>query len=99
MLAQSDVLIAVVDWHMPGMSGLELRRAIRQHDPTIQCIVLTGYGSMEIAVQALREHVYDYLAKPASLNDLSRVVGRAIEHRRLLRHKQRSDAALARQTP
>jgi signal transduction histidine kinase len=97
-LAQSDVLIAIVDWHMPGMTGLELVRAIRQHDPTIQCIVLTGFGSMEIAVQALREHVYDYLAKPANLNDLSRVVSRAMEHARLLRNKQRSDAALARQS-
>jgi signal transduction histidine kinase len=97
-LSQADVLIAIVDWHMPGMSGLELVRAIRRHDPTIQCIVLTRYGSTEIAGQALREHVYDYLAKPASLNDLSRVVSRAIEHTRLLRYKQRSEVALARQS-
>jgi two-component system C4-dicarboxylate transport sensor histidine kinase DctB len=80
---------------MPGMSGLEVARAIRDYDSTIQCIVLTGHASLESAVQALREQVYDYIGKPVSITDLARIVGRAAEHARLLRRKRETDAELA----
>jgi C4-dicarboxylate-specific signal transduction histidine kinase len=95
ILHERSFLVAIVDLHMPGMSGLEVARAIREYDATIQCIVLTGHASLESAVQALREQVYDYLAKPVSMTDLARVVGRAAEHARLLRHKRDTDAELA----
>src|SRR6185436_19131086 len=80
LLAETNVVVAIVDLNMPFMNGLEVARAIRQHDATIQCIMLTGHASLESAVQALREQVYDYLAKPVSMLDLAHIVGRAVEH-------------------
>ncbi len=95
LLPENDILVAIVDLNLPIMGGLEVARAIRQYDPTIQCIVLTGHASLESAIQALHEQLYDYIAKPVSMVDLARILDRAVELTRLLRHKRDADAMLA----
>lgn len=89
---------AILDLHLPDMSGMELLRAIRERDITIQCILLTGFGTIETAVQALRQGAYDYLVKTAGFSEVTRAVMHAIEHGRLLREKQATDANLERRS-
>src|SRR5271157_1653609 len=75
--------LALVDIKMPGMDGLELHRKIREVDPEIIVIIMTGYASVETAVQALKDGAYDYIAKPFDPDDLARLVRKALEHRRV----------------
>jgi two-component system response regulator RegA len=56
---------AVVDLRMPGASGLELVASLKQHDPAMRVVVLTGYGSIVSAVEAMRLGAHGYLSKPA----------------------------------
>ena len=61
---------AVVDLRMPGKSGLELVRDLKQIDPTTRVIVLTGYGSIATAIDAVRMGATHYLPKPADVDDI-----------------------------
>jgi DNA-binding NtrC family response regulator len=74
--------LALVDIKMPGMDGLELQRKIHEVDPEIIIIIMTGYASVETAVQALKDGAYDYIMKPFDPDDLAHVVAKALDHRR-----------------
>ena len=83
-----DVLI--LDVYMPGATGLEVFQAARRAQPDIQAIILTGSASVETAVDALRQGVYDYLSKPLeSLAAFELALTRALEHRHLIRENSR----------
>ena len=78
--------LVLTDVRMPGIQGLELVRQIREFDPDLPCIVITGYGSAESSVEALRAGAYWYLQKPfdqGNLDVVRRLVEQAIEHGRL----------------
>ena len=77
--------LVITDMRMPGMDGLEVARRLKQMDDDIGVIVLTGFGSMENAVRAMRENLlFDYLTKPlGNLESLLNSAGRALEKRRL----------------
>jgi two-component system response regulator RegA len=62
--------LAVVDLRMPGKSGLELLKAIKAHDPETRVLVLTGYGSIASAVEAMRFGAVHYLQKPADADQI-----------------------------
>ena len=68
-VASESPEMAVLDLKMPGMSGLELLRELRQQDPATRVLMLTGYGSIATAVQAVREGAVGYLPKPADADD------------------------------
>src|SRR5258705_11768336 len=61
---------AVVDLKMPGKSGLELVQALREIDPSTKLVVLTGYGSIATAIDAVRLGATYYLSKPADADDI-----------------------------
>ena len=61
---------AVVDLRMPGKSGLDLVRALKSLDPTTNIVVLTGYGSIATAIEAVRLGATHYLTKPADVDDI-----------------------------
>jgi two-component system response regulator RegA len=61
---------AVVDLRMPGKSGLDLVRDLKQRDPTVQVLVLTGFGSIATAVDAIRLGATNYLPKPADADEI-----------------------------
>jgi DNA-binding NtrC family response regulator len=86
-IVTSDPLdLVLCDVKMPGISGLELVRQIKDIHPDLPCIVVTGYGSAESSVEALRAGAYWYLEKPfdqARLDVVRRLVEQAIEHGRL----------------
>jgi two-component system response regulator RegA len=62
--------MAVVDLRMPGASGLDLVRELKAIDPTTTIVVLTGYGSIATAVEAMRLGAAHYLSKPADVDDI-----------------------------
>jgi len=86
VVSSEPIDLVLCDVRMPGISGLELVRQIRDADPDLPCIVVTGYGSAEQSVEALHAGAFWYLEKPfeqRSLDVVRRLVERAIEHRRL----------------
>ena len=76
-----DVVLA--DIRMPGMDGLELQRRIHAIDPELPVILITAYASVESAVKALKNGAFDYVTKPIDPDELSHLVQRAFERRRL----------------
>ena len=75
--------IIVSDINLPGMSGLELFEAVKKIDKEIPFILITGHGDISMAVNAIRDGAYDFIAKPFSNTDFLEVVRRATEKRRL----------------
>ena len=81
-LAEQRWDLALVDIKMPGTDGIELQRRLRDIDPALIVIIMTGYASVETAVQALKNGAYDYVAKPFDPDDIANVVRNALSHRR-----------------
>jgi DNA-binding NtrC family response regulator len=74
--------IALIDIKMPGMDGMELQARLKEADPELTVIIMTGYASVDTAVQALKRGAYDYITKPVDPDELSHLVANALEHRR-----------------
>ena len=77
--------VVLTDILMPDLNGLQLLQAIQVIDSTISTIIMTGYGTIEMAVQALKDGAYDFFEKPFDNDKISRVVSRALERTHLLR--------------
>ncbi|MCS7314790.1 MAG: sigma-54 dependent transcriptional regulator [Bryobacterales bacterium] len=85
--------LVVTDLRMPGMSGMDLLRRIKADYPEIVVLVVTAFGTIESAVEAMKLGAYDYITKPVHADALRLVVARALEHLRLRReveHLRRS---------
>src|SRR6266699_5915638 len=78
MRAPQDLV--VTDLSMPGMSGVDLLRKIRSEYPDTTVVLVTAYGTVESAVEAMKLGAYDYITKPVDPDSLRRVVSRALEH-------------------
>jgi two-component system response regulator AtoC len=78
---QPDVVFA--DVRLPGMSGLDLLKRIRDFDPVLPVVMLTAYGSIEGAVEAVKLGAFDYVKKPVDLEELKLLADRARENRLL----------------
>ncbi len=75
--------VVVADIKMPGMDGLTLLEKIRDKDPEMDVIIITGFGSIESAVEAMRKGASDYVTKPFNLEELNLKIGRVLEKKRL----------------
>jgi DNA-binding NtrC family response regulator len=80
----SDIDLVITDLRMPGVSGEEVLRRVTSETPGIPVIVLTGHGTVESAVDAMRSGAYDFLTKPLNLDRLSLLVKRALQNRELV---------------
>ncbi len=81
--------VVITDIKMAGIDGLILLRKIKEFDHTISVILITGYGTIEMAVQALKDGAYDFIQKPFDSDHILHVVQRAIERTTLLRENKR----------
>ncbi|MFQ6093546.1 MAG: response regulator [bacterium] len=81
--------LILIDLMMPGMGGMELLGHIRQFDAEIITIVITGYATVETAVEAMKQGAYDYIPKPFTPEQLLAVLNRGLETRRLRLERQR----------
>ncbi|MBC6719348.1 sigma-54 dependent transcriptional regulator [Treponema sp. Marseille-Q4130] len=89
LIAKGDIDLVITDLRMDGISGEEVLRRVTTETPGIPVIVLTGHGSIDAAVDAMRNGAYDFLTKPLNLDRLSILVKRALERRELsLQHTQ-----------
>ncbi len=79
-----EVHAALVDINLPDGSGLEIVRWLNSERPNTQVIVLTGHGTVDNAIEAMRGGAFDYLRKPCSTDEIEVTIERALEHRRLI---------------
>ena len=90
-LREESFALVLLDAMMPGMSGLELLGAINEYAPNVVCIMITGYATVHLAAQAMKQGAFDFLPKPFTLDELSAVVSRGLEEyrRRMADREQR----------
>jgi len=81
--------IVITDLMMPGANGIDVLREVRKIYPDTLVLLITGFASIETAVQAIREGAYDYITKPFKLEEIKIVVRNAGERIRLVRENQR----------
>jgi DNA-binding NtrC family response regulator len=88
-IEDEDFSVMLVDIHMEGKSGLELCREVAVKRPDLPVIVMTGFGTMEHAISAIRAGAYDFVTKPVSTDALALILERAIQHRAMTDELQR----------
>ncbi len=88
ILAVEDIDIVLSDLKMPRMSGDRLLKRVLQDYPLIPVIILTGFGSVEVAVESMQRGAYDFATKPINLERLSLIVKRALQFRKTIRENQ-----------
>ena len=81
--------VVLTDIKMGAVDGLAVLREFRQRSPETAIVLLTAFGSMDGAVEAIKQGAYDYLAKPFKKEDIKLVVKRSLEHSRLVRENAR----------
>jgi DNA-binding NtrC family response regulator len=99
-LIQGQLFDTVIcDIRMPEMDGLEILREIKRHDPSVEVVMVTGYPTVNTAVEALKLGAYDYLAKPVRLDELQHLMARLTERRLLRREVSSLRTRLGEQLP
>ena len=83
LAADRQVDLMLSDLRMPGTDGLGLLRRVTAQHPKTVCILLTAYGSVETAVDAMKQGAYDFLTKPVNLDHLDMLIARALKSRDL----------------
>ncbi len=82
LLSKYPVDLVTLDLKMPGLSGISVLEKVKQYDPDIEAIVITGYGSLDTAIEGLRLGAFDYISKPFDVNHILALVKRGIERRK-----------------
>jgi len=88
LLKGNPIDVIMTDLRMPGMTGLDLLETAREARPDIDVLVMTAYGSVEGAVQAMKNGAADFIAKPIDLDQLEIVLRRTLERKRLVRENK-----------
>ena len=83
IINENLVDIVFSDYKMPEMTGLEILAKVSQINPEISFVIITAYGTVENAVNAMHLGAYDYLSKPVNLDELDLLIARIIEHKNL----------------
>ena len=89
MLRNKTYHLVVLDLRMPGPSGMELLEEIREDYPDTQTILLTAYGSISTAVEAMKKGAYDYVTKPVDINHLRLLLDRALDRLELVQENRK----------
>ena len=82
-LLTTDAQVVLTDLHMPGVNGLQLCERVVANRPDIPVVVMTAFGSMETAIEAIRAGAWDFVTKPVEMELLAVVMDRAIRHHNL----------------
>jgi DNA-binding NtrC family response regulator len=79
---QDNIDIVILDVAMPGMSGIDILKAIKKERPIVEVIMLTGHGTVGTAVDAIKMGAFNYLIKPCEIEDLVVQIDKALARRR-----------------
>jgi len=85
VLKDSRFDILLVDIKMEGLSGLDVLKQVKENDPDVDVVMITAYGSIATAIEAMKNGAYDYLLKPFDPDELGVLIERIIEHQAQLR--------------
>ena len=88
LIDHQDPQMVFLDIEMPGMKGLDVLREIRAREKDFPVVMITAYGSVDLAVEAMKEGAYDFVPKPFKANHIALVVEKAMERQRLRREKE-----------
>lgn len=99
LLQRESFEVGIFDMNMPGMSGLELLQRVHQENIGVEVIMLTGQGTVESAVSAMKLGACDFLSKPCTLGDLEHHCFRAQERAELKKENQQLKAVISRVQP
>jgi two-component system NtrC family response regulator len=94
LIEESDLDLVLTDMKMPGMSGMDLLVESKRHKPEVPVIMMTAYGTIEMAVEAMKKQAYDYITKPFQNEELKLTIKKALENYRLVKENRRLSEAL-----
>ncbi len=80
--------LLLLDYRMPGMNGMEVLKQVKRLNPEIDVVIITAFGTVETAVEAMKEGALDYITKPIDFDDLLFLLARVAERRTLIREKE-----------
>jgi putative two-component system response regulator len=83
MVQQVEMDVLTLDLKMPGISGIDTLKEIRTIDPEVMVIIITGYGTLKSAIEAIRYGVFDYIPKPFNVTEILSIIDKSIQRRRL----------------
>jgi len=95
MVSEGDIDLVVTDMKMPGMSGMELLESCKKVKPEIPVVMMTAFGTIEMAVEAMKKRAFDYITKPFQNEQLKMTVGKALENYRLVKENRMLSQALS----
>jgi DNA-binding NtrC family response regulator len=88
-LRQEAYDLLLVDIRMPGITGIDVTRTVRSEHPSLPVVVMTAFGSIETAVEAIQEGAYDYVSKPMNLEELKKIVSKGLAQKELLAESEK----------
>lgn len=88
MLRKDNVALVITDLRMPGADGIEVLRNAIRIDPDIAVVILTAYGTLDSALEAMEEGAFDYLTKPFKVQEILIIAARALKRAMLLRERR-----------
>jgi DNA-binding NtrC family response regulator len=97
LLEQSEFDLLITDLKMPSVDGMDLLRLVREQGRAEEVIIITAFGSLETAIEALAQGVFDYITKPFKKEQILFTVDRAMRWQRLKREAARMDSLFARE--
>ncbi|MCU0596584.1 MAG: sigma-54 dependent transcriptional regulator, partial [Desulfobacterota bacterium] len=95
VIKEADVDLVLTDMKMPGMTGMELLEEAKKIKPEVPVIMMTAYGTIEMAVEAMKKQAYDYITKPFQNEELKLTIRKALDNYRLLKENRRLSEALS----
>jgi two-component system NtrC family response regulator len=95
LIKSSDLDLVVTDMKMPKMSGMELLEESKKVKPDLPVIMMTAYGTIEMAVEAMKKQAYDYFTKPFKNEELKLTIKKALHNYRLVKENRRLSEALS----
>ncbi len=81
LLQKEDIDLVTLDLKMPGLSGLETLKEIKKFKPEVEIIIITGYGTLTNAQEAIRYGAGDFISKPFNVADIIAIIGKSFERR------------------
>jgi two-component system NtrC family response regulator len=95
LISDGDLDLLITDMKMPEMSGMELLEECKRIKPELPIIMMTAYGTIEMAVEAMKKDAYDYITKPFQNEQLKLTIKKALENYRLVKENKRLSEALS----